>query len=228
MASATAKNINISDIYADISKLVIQASTQLSFEEQKQFVFRYAVEIGKLQRRAGGEYLDVVEDLVAQTKLAFIKGRLTGFFPVAGGASCEYINSEDRSPTVLDTPIAAIVNCAGFQDVTKSSSPLIQNLIERKICTPNDSNRGFVIDKNFEASKNCYVMGPLVAGNIDGTFRVWHAESCQRIISLSQQLAAVLLQSGTESISPSSCARARACGRPGKRCLIDRSSRSQK
>ena len=195
VASATAQNINISDIYSDISKLTIQALNQLSFDEQKQFVFKYAVEIGKLQRRAGGEYLDVVDDLLAHEKLEFIKGRFVGFSHFADGwASCKYLNGEDRVQTVFDAPIRAIVNCAGFQDVTKSSSVLIQNLIRREICIPNDSRRGFLIDKNYEASKNCYLMGPLVAGNIDGNFKVWHAESCQRIISLSQQLAAVLLQ----------------------------------
>ena len=196
IASATARNINISDIYSDISQIVIQALNQLSFEEQKQFVFKYAVEIGKLQRRAGGEYLDVVDDLIAHEKLEFLKGRFVGFSHFAdGGASCEYLHGEDRVQTVFDAPIRAIVNCAGFQDVTKSSSVLIQNLIRREICVPNDSRRGFLIDKNYEASKNCYLMGPLIAGNIDGNFKVWHAESCQRIISLSQQLAAVLLES---------------------------------
>jgi hypothetical protein len=45
-------------------------------------------------------------------------------------------------------------------------------------------------------------MGPLVAGNIDGNFKVWHAESCQRIIGLSQQLAAVLLQSAQQELTP--------------------------
>ena len=203
VASATAQNINISDIYSDISKLTIQALNQLSFDEQKQFVFKYAVEIGKLQRRAGGEYLDVVDDLIAHEKLEFLKGRFVRFSHLAdGGASCEYLHGEDRVQTVFNAPIRAIVNCAGFQDVTKSSSVLIQNLIRREICIPNDSRRGFLIDKNYEASKNCYLMGPLVAGNIDGNFKVWHAESCQRIIGLSQQLAAVLLQPEQIELSP--------------------------
>jgi uncharacterized NAD(P)/FAD-binding protein YdhS len=197
VADATAQNINISDIYADISKVVIQALDLLDSDEQKQFVSRYAVEIGKLQRRAGGEYLDVVDSLVSQQKLEFVKGRFVRQFPlVSGDLGCEYIDSEDLQQKVFDAPIGAIVNCAGFQDVNRSSSILIQNLIRRGICIPNDSNRGFIIDKNFETnSKNCYLMGPLVAGNIDGKFRVWHAESCQRIISLSQRLAEVLLQS---------------------------------
>jgi uncharacterized NAD(P)/FAD-binding protein YdhS len=194
VAWATAENINISDIYSDISKVVIQGLNKLSFGEQKQFVSRYAVEIGKLQRRAGGEYLDVVDELIAQNKLEFLKGKFVRYSPLTtGGASCEYVDGEDRQQKVFAAPIGVIINCAGFQDVTKSSSVLIQNLIRRGICIPNDSNRGFAIDKNFEASKNCYLMGPLVAGNIDGDFKIWHAESCQRIISLSQQLATVLL-----------------------------------
>ncbi|WP_310427543.1 FAD/NAD(P)-binding protein [Chamaesiphon sp. VAR_48_metabat_135_sub] len=196
VAAATARNINISDIYLDISNVVMQGLNQLSFSEQKQFVSRYAVEIGKLQRRAGGEYLDVVDDSIAQNKLEFLKGKFVKYFPLpTGGAGCEYIDGEDGQQKVFDAPIGVIINCAGFQDVTKSSSVLIQNLIRREICIPNESNRGFVIDKDFEASKNCYLMGPLVAGNIDGNFKVWHAESCQRIISLSQHLATVLLSS---------------------------------
>jgi uncharacterized NAD(P)/FAD-binding protein YdhS len=202
---ATAKDINISDIYCDISKVVMQGLDRLSFGEQKQFVSRYAVEIGKLQRRAGGEYLDVIDDLISQQKLEFLKGKFVKYLPLtAGSAQCEYLDSEDGQQKVYDTSIGVIINCAGFQDVTKSSSILIQNLIRREIFIPNDSNRGFVIDKNFEStsSKNCYLMGPLVAGNIDGSFRVWHAESCQRIISLSQHLASVLLPSEQQESSP--------------------------
>lgn len=205
VAWATAQNINISDIYSDISKVVIQALDRLSFGEQKQFVSRYAVEIGKLQRRAGGEYLDVIDDLISQQKLEFLKGKFVKYSPLtARSASCEYLDGEDCQQKVYDAPIDIIINCAGFQDVTKSSSVLIQNLIRREIFVPNDSNRGFVIDKNFEStsSKNCYLMGPLIAGNIDGNFRVWHAESCQRIIGLSQTLADVLLQSEQQESSP--------------------------
>lgn len=195
VADATASNINISDIYGDISKVTMQGLNRLSAEEQAQFVFVYAVEIGKLQRRAGGEYLDVVDGLIARDKIEFIKGRFVrSTLNETGNLTCEYINADDLNQKTIDTSIGVIINCAGFQDVTKSSSLLIQNLIRRGICIPNQSQRGFVIDKNFEASKNCYVMGPLVAGNIDGNFRVWHAESCQRIIGLSQHLATVSIQ----------------------------------
>ncbi|WP_310482563.1 FAD/NAD(P)-binding protein [Chamaesiphon sp. VAR_48_metabat_403] len=194
VADATAANINISDIYSDISKVTMQGLNRLNVEEQAQFVFIYAVEIGKLQRRAGGEYLDVVGKAIERDKLEFIKGKfVSSTIDEVGNLACEYIDGETCQQQTINASIGAIINCAGFQDVTKSSSLLIQNLIKREICIPNQSGRGFTIDKNFEASKNCYVMGPLVAGNIDGSLRIWHAESCQRIIGLSQHLASVLM-----------------------------------
>lgn len=195
VAAAISQNINVSDIHSDISKVTMQALNLLNFAEQKQFVIRYSVDIGKLQRRAGGEYLDVVNNLIAQNKLEFRKGKFVKYSAPTSGTNCEYRDSENITQPVMDTPIRIVINCAGFQDVTKSDSILIQNLIRREICIPNDSNRGFVTDKNFRANKNCYIMGPLVAGNIDGDFKVWHAESCQRIIGLSEILAAALQRS---------------------------------
>ncbi len=199
VASASAQNINISDVFTDITKAVMTAMNLLSYDEQKQFVSIYAVEIGKLQRRAGGEYLDVVEGLIAEDKLELIKGKFKGYSSDLG---CEYMASETQQLATLNAPLGVIINCAGFQDVTKSSSRLIQNLIRREICLPNDSKRGFAIDKNYKASKNCYLMGPLVAGNIDGNFKIWHAESCQRIINLSKQLAEVLIQPEPLAVIP--------------------------
>jgi uncharacterized NAD(P)/FAD-binding protein YdhS len=199
VASASARNINISDVFTDITKAVMTAMNLLSYDEQKQFVSIYAVEIGKLQRRAGGEYLDVVEGLIAEDKLELIKGKFKGY---SSNRGCEYIASETHQAAILDAPLGVIINCAGFQDVTKSSSLLIQNLIRREICLPNDSKRGFVMDKNYKASMNCYLMGPLVAGNIDGSFKIWHAESCQRIINLSKQLAEFLIQPEALAVMP--------------------------
>jgi uncharacterized NAD(P)/FAD-binding protein YdhS len=195
VADATARKIEISDIYTQVSTAVIQALNLLDDAQQQQFVSKYAVEIGKLQRRAGGEYLDVVDRLIASDRLTFIKGKFHRYHSSATiDFGCEYISSESQLPTQIDAPIGVVINCAGFQDVTRSSSVLIQNSIERGICVPNDSRRGFRIDHNFEASKNCFIMGPLVAGNITGDFKVWHAESCQRIISLSKLLARVLAE----------------------------------
>jgi uncharacterized NAD(P)/FAD-binding protein YdhS len=192
---AKSQNINIADIYHDLSKAMIDALNQLSFAEQEKFVSKYGEEIGKLQRRAGTEYLDVVDALAAQGKLEFLKGKFIRYFPSsAGELECEYIDGEGEKQ-VLVAPIRLIISCIGFPYLSNSSSGLIQNLIRRGVLSLNNSGRGFAINnRNFEASKNCYIMGPLVAGNIMGDLKIWHAESCARVINLAKELAEVLVQ----------------------------------
>lgn len=193
VAGAAAERINIADLYHDISRRVIAAMGRLDRHEQEKFVAVHGVEIGKLQRRAGPEYLDVAQSLIAQGKLEMHKGRFVKYLARdEGGPGFEYLEGRTGGTKVFSAPIAAVVSCAGFQDVTKTSSVLIQNLIRRGVCAPNASKRGFAINAEYEASPGCYVMGPLVAGNILGTFKVWHAESCTRVINMSKQLAEIL------------------------------------
>jgi len=204
VACAKAQNLNIADLYADISTAMIAALNQLSVGEQQKFVAKYGVEIGKLQRRAGAEYLDVVDALVAQGRIEMRKGRGVRCMPIGDrDLGCEYVIGRGGTEKVLIGPFGVVINCTGFQDVTRSSWTLIRNLIRRKICVPNASKRGFLINENYEVSKNCHLIGPLVAGNLVGTIRVWHAESCARIIGLSRQLAEVLIQDGSVLSNPS-------------------------
>jgi uncharacterized NAD(P)/FAD-binding protein YdhS len=195
VADAAAQKINIADTIGDVSKAMIAALNQLSLDEQKKFVAKYGEEIGKLQRRAGAEYLDVVDRLAVEGRIELLQGKFIRYLSRSdGGPGFEFVSGSNRERKAFTAPIKVIINCAGFQDVARAPSPLIRNLIRRKICVPNASGRGFLINEKFEASKNCYVMGPLVAGNLAGKLRVWHAESCARIISLSRQLADVLFR----------------------------------
>ena len=177
--------------YKTISKEVITALNMLNFAEQKMFVIKYGVEIGKYQRRAGQDYLNLVDKLLGTGQLEFLKGKFIG--TNEGQPGFEYITSDTRQKATFDEPIKVVINCAGFQDVTKSSSILIKNLVEQKICIPNDSKVGFEMTGDFEANDNLYLMGPLVAGNINDKLKVWHAESCGRIFNLSQKLAEALI-----------------------------------
>ncbi|WP_423146831.1 FAD/NAD(P)-binding protein [Rubrolithibacter danxiaensis] len=194
---AKAANISIADTIDPVSKSVIELLNNLNFHEQKLFVSKYGGEIGKLQRRAGGEYRDVVDTLVSGNKVEFIKGKFLK--PSVTGQDnfkFEYLDQQGRKRDI-DKPIKVIINCSGFQDLSRySTSSLISNLISKKICVPNSSKRGFAVNESFEASHNFYLMGPLLAGNINSNIRVWHAESCSRIFSLSQQLAESLIERG--------------------------------
>lgn len=194
VAAALANNETVDGTYRLISQKVIQALNQLSYPEQKQFVIEYGIKIGKFQRRAGLDYLNVVGKLVLEDRLKFIKGKFASIISLTKKQfGFEYIPLNSSQPEMFTTPVQVIINCAGFQDLTQSSSPLINNLIQQGICTPNDSRGGFEMNENFETQQNFYLMGPLVAGNINDKLRVWHAESCGRIFNLSHSLAEVLL-----------------------------------
>lgn len=192
--AALRQNETINSTYGLISQGVIKALNKLSYPEQKLFVTKYGVEIGKFQRRAGGDYLDVVDKLIFEGKLQFIKGKFTSTIPLAKGQlGFEFLTETSNQPEIYTSPIQVLINCAGFQNLTTSSSPLINSLIDQEICIPNDSLCGFEMNENFEAHENLYLMGPLVAGNINQKLKVWHAESCGRIFGLSHTLAEVLL-----------------------------------
>lgn len=193
VAAALANNETIDGTYTIISQKVIKALNQLSYPEQKQFVIKYGVKIGKFQRRAGSDYLNVADKLMFEGKLEFIQGKFASVIPLAKNQfGFKFVTPSSQTETFA-TPIQVVINCAGFQDLTQSSSPLINNLIQQGICVPNDSHAGFEMNENFEAQQNFYLMGPLVAGNINDKLKVWHAESCGRIFNLSHNLAEVLL-----------------------------------
>ena len=195
VANARAHGASIADMHGEISTGIITALDQLAPGEQQDFVARVGVEIGRLQRRAGSEYLGVVDRLVGEGKLEFVKGRLSGL----AAAEVEnpgffYQTDRDLPPVRREAPVGITIGCVGSTDLARSPASLMQNLIRRKICTPNPSRRGFIINERYEASKNFYIMGPLIAGNHVGTVRIWHAESCHRIISMAQRFADVLIQ----------------------------------
>jgi uncharacterized NAD(P)/FAD-binding protein YdhS len=195
VAVALALNETVGSTYAIISKAIIEALHQLSTAEQQLFVTRYGVEIGKSQRRAGSDYLDVIDQLISAGKLDLLKGKFTKtLIQSDGDQSFEFIDGNSQEHRIFSTPVQVVINCAGFQDLTASSSILIKNLIKQDICIPNDSRNGFNVNENFEANKNFYLLGPLIAGNMNSKFKIWHAESCARIINLSQQLAEVLVK----------------------------------
>ena len=197
MDTEAAKKVNLSasDIYHKISSIVIELMNKLSYEEQKKFVDHDGVQIGKFQRRAGGEYLDAVEDIMRQSKMTFIRGR---FLRLVGGKEdpfrVEYYDYKDKQIKVFAVCPDIIINCIGFQELDNCSSVLIRNLIHQNICVVNGSGRGFAVNENFESCKDFFVIGPLLAGNLNSKIKVWHAESCPRIFLLSQQLAEVLVQ----------------------------------
>ena len=193
VSCAKAHGASIADMHGEVSTGILAALDQLQPAEQEDFVVRVGVEIGRLQRRAGAEYLNVVDRLIASGKLEFIKGRLNAITTAADDRpGFSYRENGAEIPRKREASIGVAIGCVGAVDLGKTFTPLIQNVIRRKLCAPNASRRGFMVNEQYEASKNFYILGPLIAGNYVGTVRVWHAESCHRIISIAERFAEVL------------------------------------
>jgi len=204
LSEAERLNIPVADIFSYISEGVVAALNCLTVAEQQIFVTSIGVEIGKLQRRAGKEYLQAVERLEQQNRFEILQGQFKCFRVTSEGKTeVEYLAGSDRTLTVHKQPISLIINCTGFQNVTETSSPLIQSLLKNNISSPTESNRGLCVNEQLEVSKNCYLIGPLIAGNCNNGIRIWHAESCIRIIGIAKQLAEHLLL-GIENRTPTS------------------------
>jgi uncharacterized NAD(P)/FAD-binding protein YdhS len=189
-------NVNIADIIHHISKIINELVVKLSSYEQKIFVNKHGVEIGKFQRKAGKEYCDVVDNLSVGNKLENLKGKFVRLvYQQQKFDHIEYVESQTLVKKAFDKPVTFIINCCGFEDLTMhSSSELISSLISNNICRTNSSKRGFTVNENFEADNNFFIMGPLLAGNCNKHTMIWHVESCTRICFLSKQLARVLLK----------------------------------
>lgn len=90
---------------------------------------------------------------------------------------------------------AASVNCGGFEELDTCSSPFLVSAMQNGLCRPNRTNRGLLVNDDFEASPGFCVIGPLVGGNFTPKIRFWHVESAPRVRSLAKSLAASLLAS---------------------------------
>jgi len=139
----------------------------LDCTEKQKFAAIYGVMIGKYQRRAGDEYLDMADSMEQLGKLEHVAGRIVEI------TSCDASGSTIRS----------------LQD---RQSELIENLIHRGICTVNSSGRGFVVGDDYSAAPNLIVTGPLISGNVIRDQPVWHVEHAGRLTCIAKDVASKL------------------------------------
>lgn len=155
---------------------------KLSTSERRRFAQTHGIRIGKRQRRAGDEYLDVAERLITQGRIEHCAGRFAGVESADGGdLDIRWIPNGARRSRAFPEPVAAIVNCRGPQRLDESSDPLIRNLVDRGLCVPNEAGRGFEVNDDYEAAPGLIVTGPMISGNVIRDEPVWHVEHCGRL-----------------------------------------------
>lgn len=205
IAEATFKDLD----YADSINLG-QASTvdiissyfgvlleRLDDNELRFFACNYGNAIGKRQRCAGLHYMDVITHLEKQNRFNHIAG---GFkdFNKNNNDEAYYLNYENivtkKQATHL-TPFHLVINCIGSITLESNNIPTIhRNLISKGYCVPNESKIGFRVNNSLEATKDLYIMGPMLAGNVIENKAVWHVEHCGRIIWLSKIISKMLIE----------------------------------
>jgi len=107
----------------------------------------------------------------------------------------EYSLTEDKTPIFYPLHFPVVINCGGFEDLGESTLPLIANLVQKEYCRVNRTRRGFEVSGNFEAAKNLYVMGPLLAGIFNDKVRHWHVENLRRIHDMAPLISDVIVDS---------------------------------
>lgn len=150
-------------------------------DEKAIFANHTGVEIGRLQRRVGGDYAAVLDDLIDAGRLEHVQDtveRLDG--DVAG---------EGDGATVLDA--------AGFGAMEPGQHALIDSLMHHRLAEPTTCCRGLTVDDSLEATPGLYVIGPMLAGNVLNDRPVWHLEHAGRIISMARELGHRLGQSAS-------------------------------
>jgi uncharacterized NAD(P)/FAD-binding protein YdhS len=195
---AEGADVNIADLFHPMGALFGQLLRRMDISEQERFFCQHGMTFTKLMRRAGRDCREAADDLARQGILTMEKGVFCGLETSIMGksfVSAVYndagMNAKIRHPS----PFPVVVNCGGFEDLSRSSSSLIKNLVKRDLCKINGTNRGFLVNDQLEANRNFYVIGPLVGGNFNKKIRFWHVESAPRIQGLSKILAKSLFDS---------------------------------
>jgi uncharacterized NAD(P)/FAD-binding protein YdhS len=174
-----------------VSKGFTSLMHKLNAHQLREFACHYGNEIGKRQRRAGKHYTNVVDKLRTELRLSNIKGYFVALEEESSqyGVSFRYKVSDGELQS-SKSKVSIIINCMGSKTLqNKDISPLLDNLMARKLAISNDSNRGFQVNTSFETAPNLYIMGPLLAGNLINRLPLWHIEHCGRIIYLGKTLA---------------------------------------
>jgi uncharacterized NAD(P)/FAD-binding protein YdhS len=188
------KGVHIGDTYYQLSDLVVELLNALPEKEQKHFYNVYGMKFTKLIRRAGADYRDMAEGLMQAGIVELVRGRLEDLVTVSKGKTLRVSYASAENGSILQHPLLfpLVVNCTGFEDLPHSSSTLIRNLVEKKLCTINSTQRGFEVNEEFEANKGLFVVGPLLGGIFNSRLRYWHVENARRIFIAGSMVAEIL------------------------------------
>ena len=191
MADAIGDTVVVPHINRVIS-YALQLLEPLGQQAKEIFFSVYGPHITRVIRRSGPAYKGASEQLLGVGKLRLLKGEFIRLNDAKEGAELMYVDNTKKQQA-YPLQFAVAVNCSGSNSLKDTSSRILASLLKSGICKTTISGEGIRVNKRFEASENFYVMGPLLAGNMNELIHFWHLENVSRLLYLAPFLAAELL-----------------------------------
>ncbi|OBJ89211.1 hypothetical protein A9W97_14725 [Mycobacterium gordonae] len=196
LALAAERSLNLADLYDNVDALIGQAFRRMDQEQLAEFYWVHGMTYTRLVRRAGRDCRQAATELAADGTLSLLAGEVIGVKPCASGGPFARLHYRvDGSEQMHPEQFAAVVNCGGFEELDACSAPFLASVLRNGLCRPNRTNRGVLVNDEFEASPGFFVIGPLNGGNFTPRIRFWHVESAPRIRALAKLLADGLVSS---------------------------------
>ncbi|MFI5158433.1 MAG: FAD/NAD(P)-binding protein [Sphingobacteriales bacterium] len=200
LVEAAKKDINIAVkdgvIIPYIDKIIgftFELLQPLDEDAKKAFIGIYGMQLSSLFRRSGVDYKTGSGLLHELEKLVLLKGSFDKIDCTDNVGKLHYTANDPHQKLIYPEKFKVVVNCTGSDDLGRSSSKLIYNLVHNGIAAVNLSGKGFLVNERFEAAPNLYVIGPLLGGNKNERIHFWHLENASRIMYLAPYLAECLV-----------------------------------
>lgn len=176
-----------------IITLTIKLLQPLDENAKKEFIGIYGMQLSNIFRRSGADYKAGAGLLLELEKLSLLKGSFDNISISNKGGELLYTTTDSQQKLTYPEKFKVVINCTGANNLHQSSSKLIYSLVHNGIAKVNLSGKGFLVNENFEAAPNLYIIGPLLGGNKNARIHFWHLENASRIMYLAPYLAECLI-----------------------------------
>ncbi|UEJ81144.1 FAD/NAD(P)-binding protein [Brachybacterium halotolerans subsp. kimchii] len=176
------------DTVDELKELCSQLLERLPAPEQKLYVDVYGTKVGRFARPTGGDYQRTASELLESGRVHAERGHFEHAENSAAG--WRVTTSTEEGISTLERTFGVIINCAGFENVAETRDGFLRSLQDESGLRSSTSRTGFEVDEHFQAAPGVFVAGPLLAGNLNSALRVWHLESCRRILAMADTIGA--------------------------------------
>lgn len=187
VAAALAAGFGEQDTVPELKRLTLGALDAMPWDQQQAFVDRYGMETNRFSRPTGGDYQAVTTRLLAEARLDMVAARYVRAESTPSG--WVVVVADAAGERELPGHYGVIVNCAGFEPLPSTDDALLRSLQDSGLARVTRSAAGIEVDAHYRAAEHVFVAGPLLAGNLNEHLRLWHVESCRRILGMSREVA---------------------------------------